>query len=170
MRKQALLIISGVIVVFAGLAFYERSRSPEAPGDATSSVPVVGDESELPPGHPPISPTADIAAGMDFSDVAVPAGGKRIADLHAEKDALAGKEVVVRGKVTKFTRGVMGKNWIHIMDGTGGEGTNDVTVTTQAEVQLGDRILVRGVLATDQDFGFGYEYDILVEDAHVEVE
>lgn len=169
MRKSALLIVAGVVVAFAALAVYERARAPEEPAeDPTASIPMTG--TELPPGHPPITSDPEVAKGMDFSDIALPGDGKRIESLYAEKQALAGQEVVVRGKVTKFTRGVMGKNWIHIMDGTGGEGTNDVTVTTDAEAQLGDVVLVRGVLSLDQDFGFGYAYDILIEDAHVEVE
>jgi len=171
MRKAALLIVAGVVVAFALLAVYERARSPEAPAEeSTASAPAAGGGTELPPGHPPITGAPEVAEGMDFSSIALPGGGKRIETLYAEKQALAGQEVIVRGKVTKFTGGVMGKNWLHIMDGTGGEGTNDVTVTTDAEAQLGDVVLVRGVLKTDQDFGFGYAYDILIEDAHVEVE
>jgi hypothetical protein len=171
MRKPALLIVAGVIIAFGLLAFFERSRSPEAPaGGPAAPTPMASGETELPAGHPPITAAPEVAEGMDFSSIALPGGGKRIETLYAEKQALAGQEVIVRGKVTKFTPGVMGKNWIHIMDGTGEEGMNDLTVTTDAQVQLGDLVLVRGVLNTDQDFGFGYAYEILVENAHVEVE
>ena len=52
----------------------------------------------------------------------------------------------------------MGTNWIHLQDGTGGEGTNDLTVTTDATVAVGDTVLVKGLLAADKDFGYGYKY------------
>ena len=64
----------------------------------------------------------------------------------------------------------MGKNWVHVQDGTGGSGTNDLTVTTNATAAVGDTVLVRGKLGADKDFGFGYKYDILIEDAALTVE
>ena len=64
----------------------------------------------------------------------------------------------------------MGKNWLHIQDGTGAEGTNDLTVTTSGTAKVGDTVLVSGVLVTDKDFGYGYKYAVLIEDAQVTVE
>ena len=64
----------------------------------------------------------------------------------------------------------MGKNWIHIQDGTGEAGANDLTVTTSAEANTGDTVLISGTLATDKDFGYGYAYDVIVEEAEVTVE
>jgi hypothetical protein len=61
----------------------------------------------------------------------------------------------------------MGKNWIHLKDGTGSAGTDDLTVTTDGVARLGDVITVRGQISTDKDFGFGYEYDVIVENADV---
>ena len=63
----------------------------------------------------------------------------------------------------------MGKNWIHLRDGSGTpEGkNNDVTVTTDATAAKGDVILVKGVVAVDRDFGAGYTYTLVVEDAKV---
>ena len=121
-------------------------------------------------GHPPITKTAPDLGDTDFSDVHVPGGGKSIADVYAQRDALAGKEVTVRGKVVKFTAGVMGKNWIHLMDGTGGDGTDDLTVTTDAVARVGDVVTVQGQIGTDKDFGFGYKYDVIVENAVITVD
>ncbi len=98
------------------------------------------------------------------------AGGYTVAELFANKAALVGKDVAVRGKVAKATEGVMGKNWLHIQDGTGAAGTNDVTATTTASAAVGATVLVRGKLAADKDLGFGYKYDVLIEDANVTVE
>jgi hypothetical protein len=72
--------------------------------------------------------------------------------------------------VVKFTGNVMGKNWVHIRDGSGGEGSNDLTVTTSAVVNVGDLVVVEGQVVVDQDFGYGYTYEVLVEDASVKVE
>jgi hypothetical protein len=127
-------------------------------------------EAQMPVGHPQVgSGDADMEK-MDFSGIAVPSGGKNIAALYAAKGSLGGKKIVVRGKVVKFTAGVMKKNWIHLRDGSGSEGTNDLTVTTDAVVNVGDIVVARGVLASDRDFGFGYAYEIIVEDADVTVE
>ena len=63
----------------------------------------------------------------------------------------------------------MNRNWVHIQDGTG-EGTNDLTVTTQDVVNTGDTVLVKGVLAKDKDFTMGYQYAVIVEEASVKVE
>jgi hypothetical protein len=64
----------------------------------------------------------------------------------------------------------MGKNWIHLRDGTGSEGSNDLTVTTDGSAKIGDTVLVRGALVADKDFGHGYKYPVLIEDAQITVE
>lgn len=77
------------------------------------------------------------------------------------------KEVVVRGKVVKFLAGIMGRNWIHLQDGTGDAGTNDLTVTTEQTAAAGDVVAIKGTLAVDKDFGAGYRYAVIVEKASV---
>ncbi|MBI4514614.1 MAG: DNA-binding protein [Deltaproteobacteria bacterium] len=109
-------------------------------------------------------------AALDLSNLKKAEGGHTVAELFANKAALAGSEVVTRGKVAKFTAQVMGKNWLHVQDGTGGAGTNDLTVTTSATAAVGNTVLVRGTLSTNKDFGYGYKYDIIIEDAAVAVE
>jgi hypothetical protein len=64
----------------------------------------------------------------------------------------------------------MGKNWLHLQDGSGSEGTNDLTVTTGTTVKVGDMVLVSGVVSVDRDFGYGYSYEVIIEDAEVTVE
>ena len=107
---------------------------------------------------------------VDFSGIKKAAGGQTIAELYSARDSLAGKKIKVRGKVVKFSPQIMGRNWIHIKDGTGSAGTNDLTVTTDKKVNIGDTILVSGVLVKDKDFGYGYKYDLIVENASVTVE
>lgn len=96
-------------------------------------------------------------------------GGITIADLWAQRKSLSGKTVVVRGKVVKVNNAIMGSNWLHIQDGSGTakDGTNDLVVTTSATVKVGEIVTISGKLTTDKDFGSGYAYDAIVENATV---
>ena len=73
----------------------------------------------------------------------------------------------VQGKVVKYNAGIMDKNWIHLRDGSGSaaDGNNDILVTTDANAKLGDVVTVSGVVHTNKDFGSGYTYKILIEEA-----
>lgn len=92
-----------------------------------------------------------------------------IEEIYAGKKALAKSPVKVRAKVVKFMPNIMGKNWIHIQDGTGSaEGmNNDIVVTTIETVDVGDEIIVQGILIIDKDLGSGYVFAALIEDASV---
>jgi hypothetical protein len=109
-------------------------------------------------------------ATVDLEGIARPEGGKTVAELFAEKQSLSGNEVLVRGKVVKFLPGIMDRNWIHLKDGTGSAGADDLTVTTDDVVKVGDTILVRGTLTTKRDFGFRYKYEVLLEAIEIKVE
>ncbi len=95
--------------------------------------------------------------------------GRTIAELYAEKSEFSGKSVALRGKVVKFSAGIMGRNWIHLQDGTGdaSAGNNDITVTSSGTTAVGEVILVEGIVAVDKDFGAGYSYAVIVEEASV---
>ena len=107
---------------------------------------------------------------VDLSNIARAPGGQTVAEVHAGRSALAGKPVTVRGRVVKFNANIMGRNWLHIRDGSGGEGSNDLTVTSAGQAKVGDLVVVTGRLAVDKDFGSGYRYALLVEEAKVAVE
>lgn len=113
---------------------------------------------------------SDSPAETKIGSIEKPEGGSTIAELYAGKADLAGKQVLVRGRVIKYTANIMGHNWIHIQDGTGESGTNDLTVTTDGTAKIGDLVLIRGTAATDKDFGAGYSYELIIEEATVEVE
>jgi hypothetical protein len=130
-------------------------------------------ESRIPqtiPGHD--TPFQKVAPknSLDLSNIQKASGGHTVAELFAGKEELADKETAVRGRVVKFNAGIMGRNWIHIRDGSGSEGSNDLTVTTEDTAKVGDLVVIRGRLKTNQDFGHGYSYDLLVETAKVDVE
>ena len=97
--------------------------------------------------------------------------GHTVAEIIAGKASLAGNEVAIRGKVIKMNAGIMGRNWLHLSDGTvGPDGEKDITVTTEEVPAVGSTVIVRGIIATDQDFGGGYQYSVMIENAKVTVE
>jgi len=122
-------------------------------------------------------PAAQMAAahqGAASSTGAVPvetiakaagADARTVAETYAQKATLKGKTIAVRGKIVKYSSGIMDRNWIHLRDGSGAAGTNDLVVTTQQAAAVGDVITVRGAVRTDADFGSGYSYALLLENA-----
>jgi len=126
----------------------------------------------------PASPKIDLAQmhgtapkTADVGDVNVPkASGpdaRTVAEIVGKRTELKNKAVVVRGKVVKYTPEVMGKNWIHLRDGTGtaADGTNDVLVTSKESTKIGDVVVARGTVRTDVDLGSGYSYKVLIDEA-----
>ncbi|MCF6159197.1 MAG: DNA-binding protein [wastewater metagenome] len=93
-----------------------------------------------------------------------------VAELHAKRTELDQKSVALRGKVVKVSTGILQRNWIHIQDGTGNpdNGTHDIVVTSQDLPSLGDVVTVNGVLYKDKDFGSGYLYGVIIEEASVQ--
>jgi len=102
-------------------------------------------------------------------DKATGADAQTVADVWAKKGNLKEKSVTIHGKVVKYNPGVMGKNWLHLQDGSGdaGKGTHDITVTSQDPAAKGDVVTIKGVVRLDKDFGAGYTYAVIVEDAKV---
>ena len=141
-----------------------------------ASNPMVGEAQaagmQMPEGHPPISSDSPAAQEIDFSSIEKAENGHRIGDVYAEKATLADKNVTLRGKVVKFSPQIMGTNWIHIQDGTGdqADGSNDLTVTSNTQVKVGDTIVASGPLTLDKDFGYGYKYNLIMENAEVTIE
>lgn len=92
-----------------------------------------------------------------------------VSETYEQAGKLDKKQVVVRGKVVKVSRGIMGKNWVHLRDGSGdpAKGTNDLVATTQDVPKVGDVVTAKGILYKDKDFGAGYKYRIIVEGATV---
>ena len=90
-----------------------------------------------------------------------------LAELFKNSDNYNNKIVTIQGEVTKFNPAIMNLNWIHMQDGTEFNGVFDLTVTTNAEVKVGDKITVKGKVALNKDFGAGYLYNIIVENAEI---
>jgi len=93
--------------------------------------------------------------------------GKTIAEIFSNKTSLSGKKVIVNGQVVKISKSIMKRNWIHIQDGTESGGNFDLTVTSAMPVdfEVGDVLTFEGILSTDKDFGAGYKYSVILEEA-----
>lgn len=98
------------------------------------------------------------------------AGEITIANIFASRADYSGKEVEIRGIVVKVNPEVMGKNWIHIQDGTSDSGNFDLTVTSNDLAEVNDEITVKGKIVLNKDFGYGYSYEVIMEDASVKVD
>ena len=131
--------------------------------DSTSS------EATSPTGHAPINGSQAITAPKKITlnkPVKRAKGGKTIAEIIAGKKELSGKKIKVRGQVTKFSPEIMAKNWIHLIDGST---YDDLIITTNDTAKVGQVVVGEGTVALDKDFGYGYFYKLLIEDARVTV-
>jgi len=110
----------------------------------------------------PTEPAADVHVPK-----ATGPNARTVAEIMTKPAELKDKPVLVRGKIVKYSPSIMGKNWIHLRDGSGSAaaGTNDVLVTTTEQAKIGDIVTAKGVLRTDRDFGSGYSYKAVVEEA-----
>lgn len=95
--------------------------------------------------------------------------GHAVSEIFEKSATLDKQKVAVKGQVVKVSKNIMGKNWLHIQDGTGdpNKNTHDLVVTTMDIAEKGDIVTVEGPAVANKDFGSGYKYDIMVEDAKV---
>ena len=92
-----------------------------------------------------------------------------IAEIYKKLGSLDKHKVVVRGEVVKVSSGIMRRNWIHLQDGSGdaGHGNYELVVTSQDLPKRGQTVTVSGTLHKDKDFGMGYKYKAIVEEATI---
>jgi hypothetical protein len=94
-----------------------------------------------------------------------PAGGVSISALYENPGKYSGKSVIVRGVVVKYNSAIMNKNWVHLQDGSEFEGKFDLTVTTTDSITVGKTATFKGTISVNKDFGSGYFYGLIMEDA-----
>jgi hypothetical protein len=97
--------------------------------------------------------------------VAPAENGLSIAKLYASKADYSGKKIKMKGQVVKVNDEVMGKNWVHIQDGSKDGDHFDLTITTLEKVAVDDVVTFEGTIAVNKDFGYGYAYELIMEDA-----
>ncbi len=159
----------------------ENEATHKEPALPKDHPPVTGQQ-EMPEGHPPIGEPAEAqmthppmggmpgSLAVEIGEIKPAAGGQTVSEIITGRKRLAGKNITVRAKVVKFTPDIMDKNWLHVQDGSGDDGTNDLIITTDAAVNVGDVVLVRGVVSVDRDFGYGLKYPVIIENADVMLE
>jgi len=146
------------------------TAAPAAPGAPPAGGAAMTEQAPMPEGaHPKMDPV-QAAKDAKVTFTGIKKSDKTVGEIYAGQSGLGGKEVSVRGKVVKFSAQIMGKNWVHVQDGTGAAGTNDLTVTTADSVKVGDTVLVTGKITLKKDFGMGYKYDLIIEDGKVKAE
>ncbi len=160
MRQTRLALVS--LVFAAALAACSKQPAKDQP-PAGAAQPAAAPTGQMAPAHTPatVPPSTETATA--------PGSVTQIAEVWTNRKALAGKTVTVRGKVVKFNGGILGRNWLHVQDGSGkGEDkTNDLTITTSDEAAVGDEIVATGVVGIDRDFTAGYAYPVMLENARL---
>ncbi|KAA3611039.1 MAG: hypothetical protein D8M58_13745 [Calditrichaeota bacterium] len=96
-------------------------------------------------------------------------GGITIEQLFSKKDDYANSKIIIKGQVVKFNAQIMGKNWVHLQDGTKDGKNNDITITTNEVVSVGDIVIFEGKVILNKDFGAGYSYDVILEEGVLKV-
>jgi hypothetical protein len=152
------------VVYFTGNISVNGAPASAAPSTAATTP--APSTTTLPPGHP----TMPAKTAPDLTGIKRAENGQTVAEVITGKAKFAGRPIAIRARVVKYNAQILGKNWLHIQDGSGSPGANDLTVTTTATAKVGDLVLVTGKLGTDRDFGSGYKYPLIIEDATVVVQ
>ncbi|GKT11388.1 MAG: hypothetical protein ISEC1_P0352 [Thiomicrorhabdus sp.] len=142
---------------FALLYFVDGFIVPKGTGSAKDSKMSLSHSNQHAQAHSKFE-----ASGKVAKEVLKVVGGKSIAEIYEQKSDLKGKGIRVKGEVTKFTAQILGKNWIHIRDSST---ATDLTVTTSETAAVGDVIVLEGVIGLERDFGYGYIYPVIMEEA-----
>ena len=95
---------------------------------------------------------------------------KTVAYINENMTTLVGQTVSAQGKVVKVNSGIMRRNFVHVQDGTGMTGTDNLIVTSTQNAKVGDEVTISGVVVLNRDFGGGYSYPLLIEDASITVQ
>lgn len=94
---------------------------------------------------------------------------KTVASINENMATLVGQTISAQGKVVKVNNGIMKRNFVHVQDGTGSATTNKLIATSKQTANVGDQVTISGVVVLNRDFGGGYAYPLLIEDASIVV-
>jgi hypothetical protein len=161
-------------LVFSGGLVSDKTQQAAHPAaDESFSAAVKAETMAASPAPETVVSAGSAGAIVPLKEISIEkapaANGYTVGEIFTKAKELAGKKVQVRGKVVKFSPMIMGKNWIHLQDGTGDpmHNSHDLVVTSGETVKLGEIITVEGLLAADKDFGAGYKYAAIIEDANI---
>jgi hypothetical protein len=176
-RKEQWLAVSEMDVDIGGTYYYQgglkmsqfKSRELDRIFESILFLNEISPDPPLPAEEMSLSRAHSATIPLEKLDISVEAAtdGLTISELYSGMKTYDGKKVRIRGQVTKFNANILDRNWIHIQDGTEYEGKFDLTVTSQTDVATGDVLTFEGKIALDRDFGFGYSYEIIMEEASI---
>ncbi len=151
-----------------------QPAAPALPTEDPFAAAVAAERQAAPiPQQEPAASGGSMAAVAPFLEVSVDRAlgdnARSVAELFAQAAELDGAVVRVRGKVVKFNANIMGRNWVHLQDGTGDplQNTHDLVVTTTRDLAVEQIVTLQGTVAANRDFGAGYTYQVLVEEADI---
>lgn len=158
-------------IVFGNLAGSAGAMSPSAPAASAASVesgePDTSNERVMGSSYP-LLPSRQLDS---INEAPVPkatgSNAYTVGEVMSKGAELKDKPVQIRGRVVKYNPDIMGRNWVHLRDGSGSatDYTNDILVTTSDQTKLGEIVTAKGVVHTNKDFGAGYAYKVLIEEA-----
>ncbi len=169
------------IILFAVLS--EECPFKESEGESVSEMPsgmmpgkmpsAMMSPDSMPHGAMPAMGDSSRKSGAVLQDIkvskAVGEDAYTIEEIYSKKEELSQKTITVRAIVVKFMPQIMGKNWLHIQDGTGSaeKGNNDIAVSTLETVETGEEVIVKGTLGINKDFGMSCAFSTLIEEASI---
>jgi len=158
-KVKKLFFITAILVLFS-----IACKGPLAKKDDSAKQSDISKEAV---GAVGISHMEEAKTGKEELTIEPVQGAITIAELYKNKKDYSGKIVKIKGKVTKVNPSIMGKNWIHLQDGTEFEGQFDLTATSDVIPETGSIVIMEGNVALDKDFGYGYAYPLLIEGAKI---
>ncbi|MBI5494971.1 MAG: nucleotide-binding protein [Deltaproteobacteria bacterium] len=164
LKRTFELVYFGVLAGSPEEKTAQAAAAAPAPAPVAAAAPAAG----AGPGGHGAAPAAEVK--VEKSEKAAGPNGRSVGEVWEQRAALKDKEVVVRGTVVKALSGIMGKTWVHVRDGSGApdKNTHDLTFTMGTDdAKMGQVVTLKGKVAVDKDFGAGYSYQVIVEDAVV---
>ena len=96
-----------------------------------------------------------------------------VEEIHMWRKALKDQIISIEGSVFKVSRAIMKLDWVHLGDGSGNEKklTDDLVFTASSTtLKQGDKVIAKGKVIIDKDFGYGYFYKVIIQDASFQVQ
>lgn len=141
-----------------------KSKELDRVFDSILFVQAISDDPVVSTKAAPMSSGPKTTEALEDINVTPVEGGITIGELYKNRNDYANKKVIVTGQVVKVNESIMGRNWVHLQDGTEFSGNYDLTVTTEQSAKVGDQVTFEATVTLDKDFGAGYTYELILED------
>ncbi|MCF8272395.1 MAG: GW dipeptide domain-containing protein [Flavobacteriaceae bacterium] len=111
--------------------------------------------------HENDSKSKSIVSNSIKPNIVTQKGSIKISEIVSNSKKYEGKTIQIDGECTKINVGIMGKNWIHLKDGS--KDDYDLVITSDELVSVGSVVTIKGDVVLNKDFGSGYKYDLIIE-------